>query len=72
MSSPKKKPKALSREFLLKRGYCCKSGCQNCPYGYTEKVDPTLPPEMKSRESETSEIPPEYLKYIEGEEEDFL
>ncbi|MBK9272238.1 MAG: hypothetical protein IPM48_11655 [Saprospiraceae bacterium] len=19
--------------FLLKRGYCCKSGCRHCPYG---------------------------------------
>ena len=26
----KKKP--LSREFLLKRGYCCNNGCINCPY----------------------------------------
>jgi hypothetical protein len=22
----------LSREFLLKRGYCCNNGCKNCPY----------------------------------------
>jgi hypothetical protein len=21
--------------YHLKRGYCCKSGCRNCPYGYT-------------------------------------
>ncbi len=26
----KKKP--LSREFLLKRGFCCNNGCVNCPY----------------------------------------
>jgi hypothetical protein len=25
--------KPLSREFLLARGYCCNSGCTNCPYG---------------------------------------
>lgn len=24
--------KPLSREFLLKRGYCCNHGCVNCPY----------------------------------------
>ena len=24
--------KPLSREFLLSRGYCCNSGCVNCPY----------------------------------------
>ena len=21
--------------YLLKRGYCCESGCRHCPYGYT-------------------------------------
>jgi len=20
--------------FLKKRGYCCKSGCKHCPYGF--------------------------------------
>jgi len=20
--------------FLLKRGYCCESGCRHCPYGF--------------------------------------
>ena len=24
----------LTRLFLLKRGFCCKSGCRHCPYGY--------------------------------------
>jgi hypothetical protein len=23
----------LTSEFLRKRGYCCNSGCRNCPYG---------------------------------------
>ena len=22
----------FTREFLLKRGYCCNSRCRNCPY----------------------------------------
>lgn len=22
----------LTAHFLLKRGYCCNSGCRNCPY----------------------------------------
>ena len=22
--------------YLLKRGYCCESGCRHCPYGYTK------------------------------------
>jgi hypothetical protein len=27
----------LTRKYLLKRGYCCKNGCTNCPYGYKKK-----------------------------------
>lgn len=27
---------ALSREYLLHRGYCCGNGCRNCPYGFTK------------------------------------
>lgn len=23
----------FSRSYLLSRGYCCKNGCKNCPYG---------------------------------------
>jgi hypothetical protein len=25
---------ALSRRYLLERGYCCEIGCKNCPYGF--------------------------------------
>jgi uncharacterized protein (TIGR00290 family) len=25
---------ALTREYLLKRGFCCGSGCRNCPYDH--------------------------------------
>jgi hypothetical protein len=28
---------ALSREFLLRRGECCRYGCKNCPYGFRGK-----------------------------------
>ncbi len=24
--------------YLSKRGYCCKSGCKHCPYGYNPKT----------------------------------
>jgi len=24
--------------YLLKRGYCCESGCRHCPYGYHKKI----------------------------------
>ncbi len=24
----------MTEKYHLKRGYCCKSGCKHCPYGY--------------------------------------
>jgi len=38
----------FTREYLLSRGNCCQSGCQNCPYGYHEKIDPNYPAELQS------------------------
>jgi hypothetical protein len=26
----------FTREYHLKRGYCCKNGCRHCPYGEGE------------------------------------
>ncbi len=23
--------------YLLKRGYCCESGCRHCPYGFVRQ-----------------------------------
>lgn len=61
----------LTREYLLKRGKCCQSGCRNCPYGYAEKVDPSIPAELSqhpesqnqsdSPEIYTGDIPEEFL-----------
>ena len=28
----------FSEKYHLKRGYCCKSGCKHCPYGYNKKT----------------------------------
>ena len=29
----------FTEHYLLKRGYCCQSGCRHCPYGFgTEKI----------------------------------
>jgi hypothetical protein len=25
----------FTRHYLLRRGYCCNSGCRHCPYGDT-------------------------------------
>lgn len=29
----------FTEHYLRKRGYCCKSGCRHCPYGYDPKTD---------------------------------
>lgn len=28
----------FTEKYHLKRGYCCKSGCKHCPYGYDVKT----------------------------------
>lgn len=28
----------FTEAYHLKRGYCCKSGCKHCPYGYNKKT----------------------------------
>jgi hypothetical protein len=28
----------FTEKYLRKRGYCCKSGCRHCPYGYDKKT----------------------------------
>jgi len=29
--------KVFTKQYHLKRGYCCESGCRHCPYGYDVK-----------------------------------
>ena len=31
--------KVFTEQYHLTRGYCCKSGCKHCPYGYDKKTD---------------------------------
>lgn len=31
--------RVFTKQYHLKRGYCCKSGCKHCPYGYDKKTD---------------------------------
>jgi hypothetical protein len=26
----------FTASYLLKRGYCCQSGCRHCPYGFVK------------------------------------
>lgn len=28
----------FTEKYHLKRGYCCKSGCRHCPYGYDKRT----------------------------------
>jgi len=35
----------FTESFLLKRGFCCQSGCRHCPYGFTKNADPNIPGE---------------------------
>ncbi|MDC1174777.1 DUF5522 domain-containing protein [Bacteriovoracaceae bacterium] len=47
----------FTEKFLLQRGHCCESACQNCPYDYSSKVDPNIPSELqKPWENETIEV----------------
>lgn len=29
----------FTAKFLLDRGYCCRSGCRHCPYGFVKGED---------------------------------
>ena len=31
--------KVFTKQYHLKRGYCCESGCRHCPYGYNQKTN---------------------------------
>lgn len=31
--------RVFTEHYHLRRGYCCKSGCKHCPYGYDKKTD---------------------------------
>jgi len=31
--------KCFTKQYHLKRGYCCESNCKHCPYGFDEKTN---------------------------------
>lgn len=41
--------KVFTEKYHLKRGYCCKSGCKHCPYGYDKKTDRFIKPIKKNK-----------------------
>ena len=30
----------FTEKYLRERGYCCKSGCRHCPYGFNDSTKP--------------------------------
>jgi len=48
--------KVFTENYHLKRGYCCKSGCKHCPYGYDKKTD-TFKKVVKTENPETEKKP---------------
>ena len=40
--------KVFTEKYHLKRGYCCKSGCKHCPFGYDKKTDRFIKPIKKN------------------------
>lgn len=29
----------FTEKYLRERGYCCKSGCRHCPYGFNDRPE---------------------------------
>jgi hypothetical protein len=42
----------FTAKFLLKRGYCCRSGCRHCPYGFVKEDLPQISADKRRSESE--------------------
>jgi len=38
----------FTEKYHLKRGYCCKSGCKHCPYGFNKKTGKIEPQNSKN------------------------
>jgi hypothetical protein len=42
----------FTAHYLLKRGYCCGSGCLNCPYEYENVKEPQRSILLEKRKNE--------------------
>ena len=36
----------FTAKYLLSRGYCCRSGCRHCPYGFVREDKKSNPPHV--------------------------
>lgn len=41
----------FTAHYLLKRGYCCKSGCKHCPYGFHKEYKKRIETNEKRKNS---------------------
>ena len=46
----------LSREFLLRRGFCCNNNCKNCPYKKMKMTNEQLHTEILELKQDVREI----------------
>jgi len=37
----------FTEHYHKTRGHCCQSGCYHCPYGFKDKIDPSIPAEFR-------------------------
>jgi Family of unknown function (DUF5522) len=40
----------FTAKYLLDRGYCCRSGCRHCPYGFVKEEEQRKPPQISADE----------------------
>jgi hypothetical protein len=41
----------FTAKYLLGRGYCCRSGCRHCPYGYVREENKGKSPRISGEDS---------------------
>jgi hypothetical protein len=40
----------FTAKYLLQRGYCCRSGCRHCPYGFVREENKSNSPQLGTDE----------------------
>jgi hypothetical protein len=43
----------FTERYLRERGFCCRSGCRHCPYGFPRVPPPSPPPSAFSSGQES-------------------
>jgi hypothetical protein len=46
----------FTKKYLLDRGYCCGSGCKNCPYDYEAVPQPKRSYLLEKRNTNSNEL----------------